>query len=459
MFRRLGDMVDSFPPGRVPLLLLILAFISGTTILARSVWDRGAALNVWTFTHISAQEFSARLPEHPRAAEIRLQNLGTAMFDRLALALMTRTELPDLVEIEQGYVGRFMRGPVEHIPFVDLTERLHAEGWYDQCVPARFARYSVGGRVFGLPHDLHPMVLVYRPDVLAELGAVPEDLSTWAGFRDVAQRFYRPGRPGTQEWRRGLGLHTTEGYDFLVLLWQRGGNLFDADGTVTLDDGIALDTLRFYVDLFRADPPVAGPKLSGLTEDFAALARGQFLVYAAPDWMLAAMQSDMGSLLAGKVQCLPLPAWAPGGRRTSTVGGTALFIPQGTRDPEAAWELAKFLYLDRTALIQRFRTQTIVPPLRTAFRDPAFAEPVAFFQDQQVGLLLTELADEVPAVQGSPYMPEAYKLLDIAIAEVLSGRATPEAALRSAAEQLRATMARDTRALEAVSVPPPQVGS
>lgn len=449
MWRRFWDKVDEFPPGRVPLLLLVLAVASGAIVAVRSVLPRSAVLTVWTFTHIASEEFRQRLADHPDRDRIRLVNLGTALFDRLALAIMTRTELPDLVEIEQGHVGRFLRGPVEHIPFVDLTERIEREGWADRCVRARFARYTVGGRIFGLPHDLHPMVLVYRPDVLAALGRRPEDLATWEDFVAAARDFYRPGPLGGAEWRRGLALSTVEGHGFLALLWQRGGDIFDADGRVIIDSPLAVDTLEFYVELLRGDPPAAGPALSSWMEDFAALARGQFLAYPAPDWMLAAMQLDARTLLEGRVRCMPLPAWQPGGRRTSTGGGTALFIPRGCADVERAWATATLLYFDRESLIRRFRTQTIVPPLHTVFDDPVFDEPLPFFQGQRVGRLLTGLAHEVPPVHGSPYMPEAYTLLNSVFADVAAGRRAPAAALAEVARALRAVIARDARAVAA----------
>jgi arabinosaccharide transport system substrate-binding protein len=440
--------VDEFPPGRVPLLLIVLALASGAAVFVRSVIPERSALSVWTFTHIANEEFRQRLATHPAREQTKVLNLGNAMFDRLSLAIMTQKELPDLVEIEQSFVGRYIRGPVEHIPFVDLTERIAREGWDKKVLHARFARYTLGGRIFGIPHDVHPMVLVYRPDVLAALGCTPEDLTTWDRFIEAARKFHRPGELGGSEWRRGLALSTVEAYDFLALLWQRGGDVFDSSGEVTIDTPLAVETLEFYVSLFRSDLPVAGPKLSSWTEDFAALSRGQFLAFPAPDWMLAAMHLEAETYLGGKVRCMPLPAWNGGGRRTSTTGGTAMFIPRACADVDRAWELAKLLYFDRESLVRRFRTQSIVPPLRTVYDDPVFDEEVPFFQGQPIGRLLTELALEVPPINGSPYAPEAFSFLNALFADLMEGRLSPKAALSEVARKTRAIIARDRRAIE-----------
>ncbi|MCP4247785.1 MAG: extracellular solute-binding protein, partial [bacterium] len=429
MFSKFWDLTGRFAPGRVPLLLLLFGLVSGAAVAVRSSLTDRPVTEIWTFTHLSWEEFNARLAEHPDHERIKLSNLGRAMCDRLALAVMTQTELPDLVEVEQSELGRFLRGPVERMPFVDLTERIQREGWDTKCVAARFARYSVQGRIFGIPHDLHPVVMVYRPEVLSSAGYSPQELTTWDDWVRAAAAFHRPGEMGTTDWRYGLALSTIEGFDYLILLWQRGGDVFDAKGQVVLDDELAVETLEFYVSLLHSDPPAAGPRLSSSAEDFAALARGQFATIFAPDWLLASMQLEAESLLSGKVRCMAMPVWRPGGRRTGTVGGTMMGIPVGCPDVDRAWELAKFLYFDREALVARFRNQTIVPPVRAAYDDPIFDREIPFFQGQRVGRLLTSLAEEVPPVNGSAYMPEAYALLNAVFADVMAGRVSPREAL------------------------------
>jgi len=426
---------------------------SGTVVAARWVRPAGDAFEVWTFTHLAAEEFSRQLAEHPSEKPVKLLNLGRAMTERLALAVMTGEGLPDLVEIEQSEIGQYLRGPVEKIPFVDLADRLNEEGWTGQLVASRLARYSRDGRVYGIPHDVHPAVLVYRPDMLAELGFSPDDLATWDDWVRAAPKFYRRGAPGTLDWRFGLVLSDVEGFDFLMLLWQRGGDVFDARGEVIIDSPLAIDTLESYVAFFNTDPPAIGPKLSSWNEDFQALARGQIVALPAVDWMLATMRIEAEASLAGKVRCMPLPAWGPGERRTSTSGGTMMGIPRGCADVDASWKIAKQLYFDREALIARFRAQTIVPPLRSLYQDPVFDEPVAFFQGQAVGRLLARLAEDVPPVYGSPYSPTAYTLLNAVFADVMKGRITPRAALTDVAAHLRGVIARDKQALASAGVP------
>jgi arabinosaccharide transport system substrate-binding protein len=440
---RLRRWIDAFPPGFVPLLLLVAVGVSGAGLLARATRRGEDGLAIWTFTYLAAADFEAELARHPHGQNAELHNLGRAMTDRLSLAVLSGEDLPDLVEIEQSEFGRYLRGRRADIPFVDLTQQLAEAGWRDRLVASRLEKYTIDGRLYGMPHDIHPVVLVYRPDVLQSLGYTAEDLRTWDDWRRAAGDFHRAGPRGSPEWRVGMALSDVEAFDFLMLLWQRGGDIFDAAGNVVIDRPLAVDTLRRFLGFFKGDPPLAGPKLSGWSEDFAALARGQIIALPAVDWMLANMRMEAGELLGGKVRVMPLPAWEPGGRRTSTLGGTLMAVPKQGRDPRRAFELATHLYFNEALLIERFRKQTIVPPLHTLYDHPVFDEPVPFFQDQPVGRLLTELAREVPPIHGSAYAPEAFELLNAVFADVMRERITPARALERVAAQLRAVIARE----------------
>jgi len=100
---------------------------------------------------------------------------------------------------------------------------------------------------------------------------------------------------------------------------------------------------------------------------------------------------------------MPLPAWEPGGRRTSSWGGTGLAITKASKQPELAWKLAKFLYLKEEDLGKRFRGMNIVPPLKKAWDMPAFDEPREFYGGQAIGRLFAELALRTPPSYVSPY--------------------------------------------------------
>jgi ABC-type glycerol-3-phosphate transport system substrate-binding protein len=118
--------------------------------------------------------------------------------------------------------------------------------------------------------------------------------------------------------------------------------------------------------------------------------------------------------LKGKMALMPLPAWKPGGRRTSVWGGTGLMIMKATKKPDLAWELAKFLYTDTPELGKRFAATNIVPVLKDAWNLPEFERPNPYWSNLPIGKMYAALAPETPAVYSSPVDAQARINLDLA---------------------------------------------
>ena len=99
---------------------------------------------------------------------------------------------------------------------------------------------------------------------------------------------------------------------------------------------------------------------------------------------------------------LPLPAGKEGGRRTSVGGGTGLMITKRTKNPDLAWELAKFLYFEPAELGKRFKETNILPVLKDAWERPELSEPNPYYSNLPIGKMYAALAPETPAVYSSP---------------------------------------------------------
>ena len=111
---------------------------------------------------------------------------------------------------------------------------------------------------------------------------------------------------------------------------------------------------------------------------------GLVLFQWTPDWRSWVFEDEVPSL-KGKMALMPLPAWKPGGRRTSVWGGTGLMIMKATKNPELAWELAKFLYFDTPELGKRFQATNILPVLKDAWNLPEFDRPNPYWSNQPIG--------------------------------------------------------------------------
>ena len=400
---RLRAAFDLFPFGMAPLLIFVLAILSTLWLAAHRIQPTTATLRMWTFAEIHARAYKKALPgfeaKHAdTTVDLQLVH-GTAVTSRLRAAFWADLDVPDLVEVEISSAGTFFRGNLDDLGFTDWTPWLKETGYYDRIVKTRFAPYMAKGRIFGLPHDVHPVMLAYNREAFDELGIDPDRLETWDDF-------IREGRRVTvlegTDRRYMIELSDSSATALEVFLFQRGGGYFDADGQLTMDDEIAFQTVRWYIPLVAGKHRI-GNDLGGRDIFTKAIEKRLMLSFLCPDWRSKSVETHVGSM-SGKMALMPLPAFEPGGRRTSTRGGTMLGLTRKCTNREIAYELAKHLYLKPQDLAERFRNLNILPPLKDAWALPAFDEPRAYWSDQPIGRLYAELADDVPPQYTSPFI-------------------------------------------------------
>lgn len=396
----------TFPYGKAPFWILVLTLLSASGIVAlragRTAQRPDLVFCIFADNHVAAYRKAIAEFEKTHHVQIQLQMLGYDAFtSRLQSALLTGAEVPDMVELLISTMGYFTRGPLEEVGFVDLTDRLRKEGLYGRMVEERFSVWSSRGHVFALPHDVHPVMLLYRRDLIDRLGIKVDELKTWDDFTAMGRRITRDLDGDGIPDRYAIDLDSKGGELLQMLLLQRGGGLFDAGGRVAFDTPLTADTILWYLHTMR------GPGRIGFEAGWGqsvskALNDGLVLFFVCPDWRSKQFELDVPNL-SGRVALMPLPAWAPGGRRTSTWGGTGLAITKACRNQDLAWEFAKFLYLKKEELGERFRDTNILSALKDSWDMPAFDEPRAFYSGQPIGRLYADLAPRIPACYVSPY--------------------------------------------------------
>lgn len=451
---------DAFPFGLAPFIILCLTIVSGAFLLVCSFVDPVRRVKgdvcMWTFArqHYVAYEKARPAFERKYGVKLDLQSVhGDAVTWRLRAAYWADLDLPDAVEVEISRAAGFFRGPADDILFLDLTELLtrpdaedpHRRPLMDRIVKTRLMPYMHRGRYYGLPHDVHPVMLAYRADLFEQLAIDPNRLETW-------DEFIREGRRVTDHKDRYMiNLEKSSGSSVEILLFQRGGGYFDADGRLTLDNEIAVETITWFAPLVKGPGRIAAsPGMFG--QSFAnAVQDGYTLCSFCPDWMTWSFQNDIPQM-SGKMKLMPLPAVKKGGRRTSTWGGTMLGITRRCRDKELAWKLARHMYMDPNDLGERFRELNILPPFKDAWSHPAFHEKRPYWSGQAIGTEYIRLADQVPPQYTSPFIQLAKSKLGEVVASCVAAYdpARPEGfeafvrrRLKQAGEEIRKQMKRN----------------
>jgi len=251
-----------------------------------------------------------------------------------------------------------------------------------------------------------------------------------------------------------LQIEQGDAWAFQIFLMQRGGGIFGPDGALRMDDEIAVQTMVWMIPLVaeRGDKQVAASLGNWEPSFYRGLIEGYYIAVLCPDWRSSQLQT-FAKDLHGKMRLAPLPAPAPGGLRTSQIGGTMLGIARTAKDPELAWQFARRIYYGSPEQHGRlFRTTNIITPDRESWRDPAFHEARPYWCNQVVGELYIALADAVPPFYSSGFLPAAQAKLNEAMVSCY-GRYRSHGAegfedfvrqrLKSAADYVRRQMARE----------------
>jgi arabinosaccharide transport system substrate-binding protein len=387
-------------------VLGLLALGSSVVVLSRPE-PRHEGLALWTFARPHHEAYLPLLArwngEHPDQAPANSHLLDfVALERRLLSAFLSGTPVADLVETERSIAARTFAGPLEDVGFVDLTERLRAEGLMEQINAPSFAPWTSRGRIFGIPHDVHPVLLAYRADLVEAAGIDLSRVETWDEFFAALRPLMadrdgdgRPDRYPLNFWPAHKGLVE-------VLLLQADGALFDAQDRLVLDSEINARVLATLATWCAGPARVTIEAPESSAGGNALRLEGVVLASLMPDWLAGTWKQDLPGL-SGKVKLMPVPAWERGGRRTSVFGGTMLGLTRAGRDPEAAWRLAQRLYLDAETHAAFFRASSIIPPFKRSWAHPAFAEPDPFFSGQPLGLLYIDQAAHLPPRPSNPF--------------------------------------------------------
>jgi len=257
-------------------------------------------------------------------------------------------------------------------------------------------------------------MLAYRTDLVAKLGIDVSQLDTWDKFVEVGRRITRDADGDKVIDHYMIDLRFDGAWSLDALMWQRGGQFFDAQGNVAFATEDTAELIRWYILQARGPNKIAFDCGWGQSVG-KAMTDGLVVFQWAPDWRSWVFEDEVPSL-KGKMALMPLPAWKPGGRRTSVWGGTGLMIMKGTKNPELAWELAKFLYFDGPDQGKRFLATNIIPVLKDAWNLPELERPNPYWSNQPIGRMYAALAPETPAVYSSPVEAQARINLDLAYA-------------------------------------------
>jgi arabinosaccharide transport system substrate-binding protein len=432
-------------PASAGVWTIALAAVLSTIVLAAFPAPAPRGVQMWTFARLHKQLYDpivAAWPDDQRP-QITLMSFP-ALERRMLQGFLAESPTAELIEAERRVAARAFIGPLESVGFVDLTDRLRDEGLLGQINPPSFGPWTSRGRIFGLPHDVHPVMLAYRADIVEAAGIDVSAIETWEDFiRLLSPLMHEPGASRDAKPARYLLNLWTDKDDFIeLLLLQAGGGFFDESESVRIATPTNARVISTIVSWCHGPARIAADAPDFTSSGNQLKAQGYVLAAFMPDWMCNIWKNEIPQL-SGKVKLMPLPAWERNGRRTSVWGGTMLGIARTAPNQDDLWQLAKRLYISPELARSMYVEGDIITPVSSFWSDPVFDQPDTYFADQRKGRDYINLAPDVPARTSSPYNTLAKLRVQTAVMSLAAyaestGRFRPEDLEPRAMELLRA---------------------
>lgn len=400
-------------------VIAALAVVSSVVMLASPVRARPGA-SMWMAARLHHDIYVPEVEEWNKthALKVNISLLGIqAIEQRMLSSFLSRTPSADLLEIERRVAARAFAGPVEAVGFVDLTERLKKEGLLEKINARSFVPWTSRGHIFGLPHDVHPVMLGYRADIVEAAGIDVSKIETWDDFVRVLHPLMMNADGSKRTDRYLLNLWETHQDALEMLVLQAGGGIVGEDGVPMLDSPINARVLAQTVAWGHGPDRVAGDAPYFSASGNKLLLDGYVLASFVPDWMCNIWRKEIPGL-SGKVKLMPLPAWDAGGCRTSAWGGSMLGISRDAKNQDQLWEFAKYLYLSRAGAHRLFEEGDIISPVKEFWSDPIYDAPDTYFRGQPRGRAYINLAPQVPPRYNSPFSGLALVRLQAAASQL-----------------------------------------
>ncbi len=354
------------------------------------------------------------------------------MPDKLAVAIKTGVNPPDVVQLDEVLFGVYLNGKT---PFLDLTDRIKKADLDKNILPNRLKLFSWKDKTFGVPQSLSAVVMYYRTDLFEKYNLTPDDFKTWDDFVEK----------GDELAAKHQALIALDPMYFDILLRQRNTDWFGKDGKPFPDEVKAIDTMKWLVDLHKQQIGIVPERASIFDPVFfsSSVASGEVLCLMGADWYGLDMLQQFTPELSGKWGVMPLPAWKDAngvaGRRTSTFAGQGLLIYEGTKQPDESWKFIEFVMTDIDANVQRFVDGNSFPAFKPAWKDERLLKPMPFFNNQSFGKELIALAPEVPQVIVAPGRPQAiFMFQENYFSQLIYDQITPEKVV----EEIKAALSR-----------------
>ena len=282
------------------------------------------------------------------------------------------------------------------------------------------------GQVYGLPKDWNSLGVFYNKQMFQVAGIpFPTANWTWDDLKNDAQKLTK--NPGSPNSVYGISL-SADASRWGAFLLANGGTVLNKDGTqATFNNQTAIDTLNYYASFIKNNTGTL-PTSVGAPWNGDAFGKQRVAMAIEGGWLIPYMASTYPNV---QYDIAPLPM-APNGKRADLTFTNAWAAYSGTRNPEAAWELIKYM-TGSTVQTSQLNAGFALPTLKSLANADYFTSHPGF-------KTLFDAATYSYADYYGPQDTAIHSDLATAIQEVMLGKQDAQTALNNAATQVDSSL-------------------
>ncbi|WP_206952178.1 ABC transporter substrate-binding protein [Trinickia acidisoli] len=338
-------------------------------------------------------------------------------------ALATGSDLPDVMAVEVGYIGRFAAGG----GLEDLSKPPYNAGQYkSDFIHYTFAQATTqDGAIVGMPSDIGPGTLFYRKDILDKAGVSEADLTrSWDSYLAAGQKI-----------KQATGAYLLASARDIEDIYVRA-NLKDGEGLYFDNAGNPEVTTPRFVKAFELAKKTRNlgldAKITPWTNDWSeAFKRGTIATQMMGAWLGGHLASWLAPDTKGLWRATNLPDGA-----YASFGGTFYSIPTKAKQKALSWEFIKFMTTRQDMQLNSFKSIDAFPALLSAQKSDFFAQPVAFLGGEKARVIWRDAAAHIPSIPRNKYDQVAEEAVHSALDRVVDDNEDIPTALKEAQDEI-----------------------
>jgi multiple sugar transport system substrate-binding protein len=221
-------------------------------------------------------------------------------------------------------------------------------------------------------------------------------------------------------------------FQMIGYFWQAGAKPFSYDGkkTVGIDLNSATDqkVVSYWQDLIDKNLVSTDPDFTDAY--YQGLSRGKYASWLVAAWGPVFLQGTAKNT-SGKWRAGAIPQYNAGDNISGNWGGSSDAVMSTTKNPIAAYELAKFINNDKASTLKLANDQFLFPTVNATLADPAFKDQkAAFYGGQKVNEFFAGVSNTVDKkFQWLPFMDYVNSSYATTLGKAISDHSDLKAAL------------------------------